>query len=51
MILDGQVAHVSSAIVNGAVREESGTLRISDLQVVLDTMSSGLFRDLRTLKR
>ncbi|MBV8950768.1 MAG: nuclear transport factor 2 family protein [Actinobacteria bacterium] len=50
-IVEGQVAHLSSAAVIGAVREEGGTLRIADLQVVLDTMSSGLFRDLRTLKR
>ena len=44
-IVDGAVANLSSAIVNGAVRIEDGELRIARLHVVLDTMHSVLFRD------
>jgi SnoaL-like domain len=46
----GQVANLSTAIVNGTVRQEEDVLRICALEVVLDTMSSGLFGDLRTLR-
>jgi hypothetical protein len=35
--------------VNGAVRREDA-LRICALEVVLDTMTSTLFRDVRTLR-
>jgi SnoaL-like domain len=48
--VDGQCTNLSSAIVNGRVTFEDGELRISALEVVLDTMSSGLFRDVRELR-
>jgi hypothetical protein len=44
-IIEGAVSNLSSAIVNGAVRNEDGTLRIARLEVVLDTMHSVPFRD------
>jgi SnoaL-like domain len=44
-IVEGAVANLSSAIVNGGVRDEAGALRISRLEVVLDTMHSVLFRE------
>lgn len=44
-IVDGAVANLSSAIVNGAVRMEEGVLRIAQLEVVLDTTNSVPFRD------
>jgi hypothetical protein len=49
-LVDGGVKNLSSAIVRGAVRREAGTLRICELEVVLDTMSSAPFRDLRKLR-
>ncbi len=48
-IVDGHVTNLSSAIVNGAARHDRGALRICELEVVLDTTTSGPFRDLRTL--
>ncbi len=48
--VDGQCVNLSSAIVNGAVAIEDGVLRIAALEVVLDTMSSTLFRDARELR-
>lgn len=47
-IAGGQVTNLSSAIVNGAVRDERDALRICELEVVLDTMTSGVFRELRS---
>ncbi len=41
-IVEGAVANLSSAIVNGVVRDEAGALRIARLEVVLDTMHSVL---------
>jgi SnoaL-like domain len=38
-IVDG-VSPLSTAIVNGAVRRDGGSLRISELEVVLDTIQS-----------
>jgi len=38
-IVDG-VSPLSTAIVNGAVRRDGGSLRISELEVVLDTIAS-----------
>jgi SnoaL-like domain len=49
-IVDGQVANLSTAVVNGAVRQDEGTLRICSLEVVLDTMESGLFSETRALR-
>lgn len=49
-IVDGQVSNLSSALVTGIVRDEHPTLRIAELNVVLDTMNSALFRDVRSLK-
>lgn len=39
-IVDGQVSHLSTGIVHGSVAIEGGALRISDLNVVLDTEDS-----------
>jgi hypothetical protein len=36
----GGVAPLSTGIVNGAVRDDGGDLRISELEVVLDTLES-----------
>jgi hypothetical protein len=49
-VVDLQVTTVPAGIVRGAVRDDDGTLRISELEVVLDTMTSQLFRDVRTLR-
>lgn len=45
-ILEG-VSNLSTAIVRGAVRDEGGTLLISDLQVILDTSESKPLREVR----
>jgi hypothetical protein len=50
-VADGRVAHLPGGMVNGTVRLVDGELRISELEVVLDTMDSVPFRDIRTLKR
>ncbi len=39
-IVEGQVANLSTGIVHGAVAVEDGALRITDLNVVLDTEDS-----------
>jgi hypothetical protein len=39
-VMSGAIANLSTAIVTGAVREEGGKLRLSALQVVLDTQTS-----------
>jgi len=44
-IVDGSPSNLSSGICRGTVRDENGKLRISELEVVLDTMSSVLFTD------
>ncbi|MDQ1432530.1 MAG: hypothetical protein QOF40_3132 [Actinomycetota bacterium] len=44
-IVDGAVANLSSAIVNGGVRIEDDALKLARLEVVLDTMESVTFRD------
>ncbi len=41
----GGVSPLSTAIVNGAVRVEDDALRISELEVVLDTMESKPFNE------
>ena len=41
----GGVSPLSTAIVNGAVRLEDDALRISELEVVLDTMESKPFNE------
>ena len=50
-IVDGQVAHLPGGMVNGAVRMVDGELRICELEVVLDTINSGLFKDMRESDR
>jgi hypothetical protein len=42
-IVDCAVANLSSGVCRGTVREEAGTVRIAELGVVLDTMSSEVF--------
>ncbi len=49
-VVDLQVVPIPGGIVNGAVRVVDGQLRICDLEVVLDTMTSQAFRDVRTLQ-
>jgi hypothetical protein len=49
-VLDLQVVTLPAGIVRGAVRDEGSVLRICELEVVLDTMTSQLFRDVRTLR-
>jgi hypothetical protein len=49
-VVDLQVTTVPAGIVRGAVRDDDGALRICDLEVVLDTMTSQLFRDVRSLR-
>jgi hypothetical protein len=44
-IVDGAVANLSSAIVDGGVRIEDDALKLARLEVVLDTMESVTFRD------
>jgi hypothetical protein len=43
-IVAGAVSNLSTAIVNGAARREDGALRLSELEVVLDTDDSVVFR-------
>jgi hypothetical protein len=51
-VIDLQVSPVPGGIVNGTVRADAdGRLQICDLEVVLDTMTSQPFRDVRELKR
>jgi SnoaL-like domain len=49
-VVDLQVTTLPAGIVRGAVRDEHGVLRICELEVVLDTMTSQLFRDVRALR-
>jgi SnoaL-like domain len=49
-VVDLQVVSIPGGIVRGAVRQETDALRISTLEVVLDTMTSQSFRDLRSLR-
>ena len=49
-VVDMQVVPVPAGIVRGAVRQADGALHISELEVVLDTMTSQPFRDVRTLR-
>ena len=46
-IVGGQVAPLPGGIVNGTVRIDGDDLRICALEVVLDTMESGTFRDVK----
>jgi hypothetical protein len=46
-IVDGSVSNLSTAIVNGAARSDGDGVRLSEVEVVLDTTSSV---PLRTLK-
>ncbi len=41
----GGVSPLSTAIVNGRVRRDGDTFRLAELEVVLDTKESVLFRD------
>jgi hypothetical protein len=49
-VVDLQVTTVPAGIVRGAVRDVAGMLCICELEVVLDTMTSQLFRDVRPLR-
>jgi hypothetical protein len=49
-VVDLQVTTLPAGIVRGTVRREGDGLRISELEVVLDTMTSQLFRDVRELR-
>ena len=44
-IVDGAVTNLSTGIVTGAVREVTGALQISELNVVLDTRTSVVFSE------
>jgi SnoaL-like domain len=46
-IVGGNPSNLSSGIVRGSVQVEDGTLRISELEVVLDTMTSVPFTEAR----
>ncbi len=50
-VVAGSPASIPGGIVNGTVRLVDGELRISALEVVLDTMESVAFKDVRELKR
>ena len=45
--IENGVSNVSTGIVRGAVRDEDGTLQISDLDVTLDTMASKPLREVK----
>jgi hypothetical protein len=49
-VVDLQVTGIPGGIVRGAVRQEDDGLRICELEVVLDTMTSVAFRELRSLR-
>ena len=49
-VVELQPAGIPGGIVRGAVRDEGGVLRISELEVVLDTMTSVPFREVRSLR-
>ncbi len=45
------VSNVSTAIVRGVVRNDTGTLRIAELDVTLDTRASAPLRELKTQRQ
>jgi hypothetical protein len=47
-VVDESPASIPGGIVRGRVRSEAGVLRISELAVVLDTMNSDIFANVRT---
>jgi hypothetical protein len=49
-VVELQVLGLPAGIVRGAVRDEDGALRICELEVILDTMTSQPFRDVRPLR-
>jgi hypothetical protein len=49
-VVDLQVTTVPAGVVRGAVRQDGDRLRICDLEVVLDTMTSQPFRATRSLR-
>lgn len=49
-IAEGHVANVSTAIVNGAVRRAADVLELTRLEVVLDTMNSTGFSQVRKVR-
>jgi hypothetical protein len=49
-VADLQPAGIPGGIVRGAVRDEGGVLRICELEVVLDTVTSVPFREVRSLR-
>jgi hypothetical protein len=50
-IVNGSPSPIPGGIVNGTVRTVDGELCVSELEVVLDTMESVAFRDVRELTR
>ena len=50
-VVNGSPSPIPGGIVNGTVRRVDGELKISALEVVLDTLESVLFKDVRELKR
>jgi hypothetical protein len=46
-VVDETAVNLPGGIVRGVVRQEAGGLRISELSVVLDTMTSDLFSTVR----
>jgi hypothetical protein len=49
-VTDLQPAGIPGGIVRGTVRDDEGVLRISELEVVLDTTTSVPFREVRALR-
>ncbi len=50
-IVNGAPSPIPGGIVNGTVRRVDGELRLSELEVVLDTTDSVAFEDVRELRR
>lgn len=49
-VIDLQIVGVPAGIVRGAVRKDDHGLRICELEVILDTMTSQPFREVRSLR-
>ena len=50
-VVSGAPSPIPGGVVNGTVRLVDGDLRLCQMEVVLDTIESGLFKDQRELKR
>jgi hypothetical protein len=49
-VVDIQVQALPAGIVRGVVRKDDGGVRICQLEVVIDTMTSKPYRDVRPLR-